>query len=152
MQQAFEATQAEAQTYIEAEEFSRIYDEERLALSVNTGTTPADRYANLFFFHGVPRAPHMTEELERLKAEPVTEQELQKVKNRVRAGFIFSLQSNGGLAAQLAFFEAFFGSWERMLEYADIIESITTEEIMEVAQKFFIEENRTVATLVEEQG
>ncbi len=121
---------------------------------------PADRYDNLFFFHGVPRAPHTTEdleealyeEIERLKTEPITDEELQKIKNQVRADFVYGLQSDGGLASQLVYYEAFFGGWEIMLEYAGIIESITPEEIMEVAQKFLIEDNRTVATLVEKKG
>jgi predicted Zn-dependent peptidase len=138
--------------------FKRMVDRERLALSVETGSSlPADRYHNLFFFHGVPRAPHTTEdlehalyeEMERLKAEAVTQKELKKIKNQVRAGFIYGLQSNEDLASQLVYYEAFFGGWERMLEYADIIESVTPEEIMEVAQRYLSEDNRTVATLLE---
>lgn len=140
--------------------FKRMVDEERLALSVETGSSlPADRYDNLFFFHGVPRTPHTTEdlekalyeEIERLKTEPVTLQELQKIKNQVRAHFIYALQSNEGLASQLVYYEAFFGGWKRMQEFGDIIESITAEEIMEVAQKYLVEDNRTVATLVEKK-
>ena len=141
--------------------FKRMVDKERLALSVESGSSlPADRYDNLFFFHGVPRAPHTTEdlekmlyeEIERLRTEPVSDEELQKIKNQVRADFIYGLQSDEGLASQLAYYEAFFGSWEIMLEYAGIIESITPEEIMEVAQKYLTEDNRTVATLVEKKG
>lgn len=79
----------------------------------------------------------------------VTVQELQKIKNQVRADFIYALQSNEGLASQLVYYEAFFGGWERTQEFSDIIESITPEEIMEAAQKYLVEDNRTVATLVE---
>jgi len=138
--------------------FKRMVDQERLALSVETGSSlPADRYDNLFFFHGVPRAPHTTEdlekvlyeEIERLRTVPTTNQELQKIKNQVRADFIYALQSNEGLASQLVYYEAFFGGWGKMQEFSDIIESITAEEIMEVAQKYLLEDNRTVAILVE---
>ena len=138
--------------------FKRMVDKERLALSVETGSSlPADRYDNLFFFHGVPRTPHTTEdlekvlyqEIERMRTKSVTLQELQKIKNQVRADFIYALQSDEGLASQLVYYEAFFGGWERMQEFSDIIESITPEEIMEVAQKYLVEDNRTVATLVE---
>lgn len=140
--------------------FRRMVDQERLALSVRTGSSfPADRYDNLFFFHGVPRAPHTTkdledalyQEIERLKTEPVTDWELQKIKNQVRAGFIYALRSNQGLASQLAYYEAFFGGWKRMLEYSDIIELITPDEIIQVAQKYLHQDNRTVATLVQKK-
>lgn len=47
--------------------FRRMVDQERLALSVRTGSSfPADRYDNLFFFHGVPRAPHTTKDIRKL--------------------------------------------------------------------------------------
>lgn len=137
--------------------FKRMVIQERLALSVKTGSSlPGNRYDNLFFFHGVPHVPHTSqdlerifyEEIERLKTEAVTARELQKVKNQVRADFIYTLQSNEGLASQLVYYEAFFGGWERMLEYPGMIESITPEEIMEVARTYLIEDNRTVATLV----
>jgi len=140
--------------------FKRMVVQERLALSVKTGSSlPGNRYDNLFFFHGVPQVPHTSEdlekifyeEIERLKTEAVTTRELQKVKNQVWVDFIYALQSNEGLASQLAYYEAFFGGWERMLEYPGIIESITPEEIMEVAQMYLIDDNRTVATLVEKK-
>lgn len=140
--------------------FRRMVDQERLALSVGTGSSlPADRYDNLFFFHGFPRSPHTTkdledalyQEIERLKTEPVTDWELQKVKNQVRAGFIYALRSNEGLASQLVYYEAFFGGWKRMLEYSDIIGLVTADEIIQVAQKYLHGDNRTVATLVEKK-
>ena len=141
--------------------FKRMIQKERIALSVETGTSlPADRYNNLFFFHGVPRAPHTTPDLERilyaeidkLKKETVTAYELQKIKNQLRAHFVYALQSNEGLSSQLAYFEAFFGGWETMLEFTAIVESITPHEIMEVARKYLVQDNRTVATLLEKKS
>ncbi|MBE0479209.1 insulinase family protein [Candidatus Aerophobetes bacterium] len=136
--------------------FKRMVQEERVALSVRTGSGfPAQRYNNLFYFHGIPRHPHTTreledifyEELESLKRELVSEKELEKIKNQVRANFIYGLKSNEGLATRLVYYEAFFDGWEMMMKYPDIIESITAEEIMQVAREYFTEDNRTVATL-----
>ena len=141
--------------------FERLVIDEGLALSISSSSSyPGIREPNLFILYGLPRAPNTTEdieaavyeELERLKTEPVGERELEKVKNGVRAGFIRSLRSGSGLASQLAFYELFLGGWEEALEYADIIESVTPEEIMEVAERYFTPDNRTVATLVPLSG
>jgi len=138
--------------------YKKMIEKDKIALLANTSNWTG-RYPNLFVFHGAPKAPHTTaelgksfyEEIEKLKAEPVEDRELQKVKNQVKANFIRQIQSNGGLAIQLAYYEGFFGGWEAMVEYKDIIESITADEIMEVANKYFGKENRTVATLVEKK-
>jgi len=136
--------------------YKKMIERDKIALLATTSNWTG-RYPQLFVFHGKPKAPHTTEELERsfyeeidkLKKEPVEDRELQKVKNQVKANFIRQIKSNGGLAIQLAYYEGFFGGWEAMIDYKDIIESITADEIMEVANKYFGKENRTVATLVE---
>ena len=87
------------------------------------------------------------EEVERLKNEPVSERELEKVKNQVRAGFIRGLESGSGLASQLAFYELFLDGWDGILEYENIINSVTAEEVQRVAQRILTQDNRTVALL-----
>jgi len=139
--------------------YKKMIEKDKIALLATTSNW-AGRYPQLFIFHGQPKAPHTTvelensfyEEIEKLKAEPVEDRELEKVKNQVKANFIRQIQSNGGLAMQLAYYEGFFGGWEAMVEYKDIIESITADEIMEVANKYLGKENRTVATLVEKKS
>ena len=136
--------------------FERMVVEDQVALDVfTTSAFPGTRDPNLFVFGGSPRFPNTNEdmervfyeEVERLKNESVTERELEKVKNQVRANFIRSLGSSSGLASQLAFYELFLGGWEDLLEYEEIINSVTAEEVQEVAQRIFTEDNRTVALL-----
>ncbi len=140
---------------------SRLYKslvtEEQLALSIVTGSGfPAIRDPNQFVIYALPLFPNTNEdleaaiyeELEQLKTEPVSEREFIKVKNQVRAGFIRGLGSSSGLASQLAFYELFLGGWENIVSYADIIEGITTEEIMATANRYFVPENRTVGYLL----
>jgi len=104
----------------------------------------------------VPLAPHTTAELEaaiyieldRLKTEPVTPVELEKVLNNLDAGLVRSLRSNGGLASQLAYFQTVAKDWRYLLKARDRIATVTPADIMRVAAQSFVKSNRTVATLV----
>jgi len=140
--------------------YRRLVLEDQTAVSVASSSSfPGNRENNLFILYGQPRFPATPadletafyEELERLASEPVSERELTKVKNQVRAGFIRNLASGRGLASQLAFYELFLGGWENLEDYADIISSVTPAEITSVADAVFNETNRTVATLVSEE-
>ena len=72
-------------------------------------------------------APHTTaeveaaiyEELERLKREPVSPKELEKVLNNLDADFVRGLRSNSGLASQLALYQAVAGDWRYILTSRD---------------------------------
>jgi predicted Zn-dependent peptidase len=117
---------------------------------------PGDRYDNLFVAYATPRHPHGAEELEKailaelekLKEEPVREEDLEKVRNQVEADFVRSLASNRYMAYQLSYNMIITGSWRHILEYQKAIRSVTAEDIMRVAKEYLIKSNRTVATLV----
>lgn len=137
--------------------YQRVILEDQSALSVSTSSAaPGTRYPNLFTFHGQPRAPFgpadletaLYDELDRLATEPVDEAELEKAKNQMRASIVRSLRSASGLASNLAYNELFAGGWERLVDDLEIYESITSEEIKDVAQRTFREENRTVGILL----
>ncbi|MDZ7801714.1 MAG: pitrilysin family protein [Trueperaceae bacterium] len=139
---------------------SRLYQRmvlgDQSALSVTTSSAfPGIRDENMFLFYGQPRAPHgpdelvsaLQEELDRLAQEGVSERELQKVKNQVRADSVRALRDNARLASQLASHEHFAGGWERLFEDLDVYASITAEEIQEVAARTFVPEHRTIGVL-----
>jgi len=121
---------------------------------------PGVRDANLFVVSGVPLAPHTTteleqaiyDELERLKQDPVTAQELEKVLNNLDAALVRSLRSNSGLASQLAYFQTVAGTWRYLLTARDRIAAVTPADIQRVAARYFVKTNRTVATLVKPAG
>jgi predicted Zn-dependent peptidase len=140
---------------------SRLYHslvrEKRLATSIGAdSSTPGVAAPNLFLISAVPLAPHTTKEveeaiyaeLERLKTEPVAPKELEKVLNNLDAGFLRSLRSNSGLAAQLAYFQAAAGDWRYLLQARAKIAAVTPADIQLVAATYFVKANRTVATLV----
>jgi len=116
---------------------------------------PGARYDNLFAFYAIPRYPNTNkdvekavyEEIEKLKTEPVSERELQKVRNQIDAFFIRRLDSNQGLASMLAFFEVVAGDWKYILKQREIFKKVTPEDIMSVAQKYFVDDNKVVAYL-----
>jgi predicted Zn-dependent peptidase len=139
---------------------SRLYrelvEEKQIATSVFTHNgAPGGRYDAHFIFGGAPRHPHTTAELEaaieaiveRLKKEPVAKAELEKARNQLRAGYIRSLNSNAGLASRLTSYQQMVGDWRYMSTYESKIATVTPEEIMEVARRYFTPERRTIVTL-----
>ena len=144
---------------------SRLYktlvEEKKIAVSVSTANgLPGSRYSNLFTVFATPRSPHTCDELEeeiykqidKLKKEALTPYEFAKVKNRLEAGFIRSLNSNAGLASRLSYYQTVAGDWRYIEEHLKIIERVTPEDVMEVAKKYLIKKNRTVAEIVKREG
>jgi predicted Zn-dependent peptidase len=144
---------------------SRLYEklvrEKKVAVNVATdASTPGVLAPNLFLISATPLAPHTTKEveeaayaeLERLKTEPVTSRELEKVLNNMDANFQRSLRSNGGLASQLAYYQAVTGDWRYLLQARAKTAAVTPADIQRVAAKYFVKSNRTVATLVKPAG
>jgi len=140
--------------------YKKLVEEKKIAVSVSTSNGfPGSRYANLFTVFATPRSPHTCDELEeeiykqidRLKEDAVTSYELNKVKNRLEASFIRSLNSNTGLAGRLSYYQTVAGDWRYIEEHLKVIEKVTPEDIMEVAKKYLIRKNRTVAQIVQKE-
>ncbi|MEW6378992.1 MAG: pitrilysin family protein [bacterium] len=141
--------------------YQRLVEKDQIAVQINTANgIPGARCANLFMIMATPRHPHtvqeveqaISEEIDRLKKEPVSDRELQKVKNQLAGDFIRSLNSNAGLAGELSYFEIVAGDWKYIDTHLEVLEKITTREIQEAIQKYLIEDNRTVAVLVPKSG
>jgi len=115
---------------------------------------PGARYPNQFVFFATPRHPHtnidleraIDEEIEKLKSEPVSDSELEKWKNQLRADFIRGLDSNAGLAGMLSYYEALMGDYRYLTGYTAAIDKITPDEIRQAARTYLTRENRTVAS------
>jgi zinc protease len=86
-------------------------------------------------------------EIDRLKNEPVTDEELQKAKNQIEASFIMGQDSNFNQAMLLGQFET-VASWKLLESYVGNIRAVTKEDVMRVAKMYFSEDNRTVGTLI----
>ncbi|MBS0169708.1 MAG: insulinase family protein [Nitrospira sp.] len=140
---------------------SRLYGtlvrDKRLAASVLSDTNyPGVRAPNLFVIAATPLAPHTTaeveaaiyEQLDRLKAEPISSKEFERVLNGLDADLVRSLRSNSGLASQLAFYQTVAGTWRYVLSARDRIAAVTPADVQRVAAQYLTKSNRTVGVLV----
>ena len=134
-----------------------LVQEKQIAVSVSaSGGGGGVHYPNLFTFNATPRFPHTVEEvekailehIEKVKAEPVSERELQKVKNSWEASYVRQMSSNIGLAMILTRYQLLFGDWKLYLKYKDILTGITAADVMDFAKTTLTPENRTVAFLI----
>jgi predicted Zn-dependent peptidase len=140
--------------------YRRLVEGDRLAASVTSSIGPGDRYPRLFEVAATPRAPHTTAEVEaaiyqemaRLATEGPTAAELERVKNQVAAGSFRRLASNLGLAFQLAQSTSLYGDWRETFRSSTRLDAVTPADIRRVTARYFTQENRTVATLVPDQG
>lgn len=111
------------------------------------------RYGGAFSFRAETKGDATPEQLEEawdeivedLKNNLVPEQELQKVKNQSLANSYRRLQSNFFLLIQLALYEA-QGDWEYINAQPDLLQRVTPRDIIQVANKYFTDTNRAVAT------
>jgi predicted Zn-dependent peptidase len=137
--------------------YGKLVRDGRLAAAVHSDANyPGVRSANLFVLSATPLAPHtateveaaILAELERLKTEPVSSKELERIVNNLDADMVRALRSNSGLASQLALYQTVAGDWRYILKARDKIAAVTPADIQRVASQYFTKSNRTVATLV----
>ena len=86
-------------------------------------------------------------ELDRLKSEDVSADELKSIKTRAKAGLLRQLDSNFGLALQLATYQTVFGDWRDLFREVDRIDKVTPADIRRVANATFLPSNRTTAMI-----
>ncbi len=116
---------------------------------------PGSRYASLMLFFAMPTPGHtneevqaaIREEIEKIRTEPVTDEELDRAKSRAKADLIRRLDSNSEIAGQLASNQALFGDWREIFRAVEKIEKVAKEDILRVAQSTFLSTNRTVGMI-----
>ncbi|MCH2197160.1 MAG: insulinase family protein [Flavobacteriales bacterium] len=86
----------------------------------------------------------MNEEIERVKNELISEEELQKLKNQVENGFVSSNSSVAGIAESLANYHMYYGDANLINNEIDRYQAVTREDIQKAAQKYYSENNRVV--------
>ena len=134
---------------------SLVRDKKIAASSAGFNGFPGEKYPNLFVLYAFTTPGHTPDEVrdairaevERLKNEDVTDDELKMVKTRAKADLIRRLDQNQGLAIQLATAQARFGDWRELFQQVDRIDKVTKADIRRVAATTFVPENRTVAII-----
>ncbi len=138
---------------------SRLYRslvyEKQVALYAGGDYDDVSKDPNLFIVYAGVMPGKTTEEVEqalygeinKLKTEPVSDEELQKAKNQIEAAFIMGQDSNFNQAMLLGQYESVAG-WRLLADYVKTIRSVTKKDVMRVAQEYFSEDSRTVGILV----
>jgi len=120
---------------------------------------PGRKYPSLWVAIAAPAKDHTNEEvreairaeLERLREEPVTEAELERFRTRAQADLLRRLDSNLGLAVQLATYHTLHGDWRELFRALERIEQVTAEDVQRVARATFVPTNRTVGMIATEE-
>jgi predicted Zn-dependent peptidase len=116
---------------------------------------PGNKYPHLFAFYAFPLPGHKTQEvadaihteIERLKKEDISDDELKMIKTRAKATLIRSLGTNEGLAFALALNQARYDDWRELFRGVERIEKVTKADIRRVANQTFVPGNRTVGVI-----
>ncbi|MBL8949627.1 MAG: insulinase family protein [Myxococcaceae bacterium] len=133
----------------------RLVLKDRLAQSAGAFGAPGSRLPNLFAIAVTPMAgvsnekieAAIWEELEKLKTEAVTEQELEKAKNRLTLNVARSTESNSGLASTLSLYQTLFGDWRYVLDHSKVVAALTADDVKKVAATYFRREGSVTVDL-----
>jgi zinc protease len=140
---------------------SRLYQalvEKGLASRVDAGG-PTLRDPFLFYVTATAR-PGVTaerleagllEEVERLVATPITDEELTRARRRAEADFVFQSNSVTAQARQLGYW-AMIGDWRYLGTYLDHIGALTPADIQAVARRTFNADTRTIGHFIPSDG
>jgi len=116
---------------------------------------PGVKYPHLFAFLAVPLPGHTPQqmadaihaEIDKLKKEDITDDELKMIKTRSKANLIRGLADNEGLATQLATYQTRYGDWRELFRSVDRIDQVTKADIRRIANEVFVDTNRTVGEI-----
>jgi len=142
---------------------SRLYRslvrDKKIALTAGSFSSfPGTKYPTLWIGFAIPARgitneevrEAMRHEIERLKTEEVSDEELDRFKTQAKAGLIRSLQDNQGLAFNLVQYQTLYGDWRELFRYIDRIDRVTKADVMRIAKETFQPTNRTVGMIVTE--
>jgi predicted Zn-dependent peptidase len=144
---------------------SRLYralvrDKKIASYSAGFSGLPGTKYPHLFAFYAFPLPGHTTQEvanaihveIERLKKEDISDDELKMIKTRSKANLLRGLADNDGLAMQLAMYQTRYGDWRELFRSVDRIDKVTKADIRRVANQTFTDTNRTIGVIETGKG
>ena len=133
--------------------FQNIRERQGLAYAIYSDLSPYRDTGCLSVYAGTSResagkvVQSVVSEFRKLKAEPVPEEELRRSKDQLKGSLMLSLESStarmSNLARQEMYFDHFFG----LDELIERIESVTADQLTELANEFFQTESIAVTVL-----
>ena len=121
---------------------------------------PGNKFPNLIAFYGIASKDHTSDEclelidqeIEKIKKESVTDEELTKYKRTTKKGTLDQMKSNSRMVALLTFNEVVLGDWRCLFDDLKKVERITHDDIKRVANKYLVKKNRTVGEVIPEEA
>jgi len=128
---------------------------QKLAASAGANYSLIARSPGMLTLDGTPASGRRVEELEqalraqaaRLRDEPVTDAELERVKAQVVASNVYSRDSVFGQAMQIGQLVTAGLDWRLQDQIPRRLKAVTASEVQEVARKYLVDTNLTVAVL-----
>ncbi len=111
--------------------------------------------STLFLVDGVPAKGRgiaeletaLREQIERVRKEPASEKELNRIKTQVVAEDIFQRDSLFYQAMRIGMLETIGMDWRVDEDYVARIQAVTAEQVRQVARKYLVDDGLTVAVL-----
>jgi len=134
---------------------SELVRNKEVASSAGAGYSMYSRQSSLFLLEGTPTKKSsmkkleqsLIKEAEKIKKQPPSKEELDRVKAQVMASAVYEQDSSFYQAMQLGTLETVGLGWQRKQEYLEKIQSVTPEQVQAVAEKYLIGDQLTVAML-----
>lgn len=133
-----------------------------IAVSAGVSYSPFSRGDTLLVVSGIPNTARgadsqdleaaFLEQITRLQNSPPDQHELARIRAQVVSGLIFHQDSLSAQANLIGSLESIGLGWQLIDQYVAHLESITPQQIQQVAKKYLIAENLTVAELVPSAG
>jgi zinc protease len=129
--------------------------ENRIASSIDLDYSAVSRSPTMLLIEATPASGHTTEDLEqairarieRIRNEPVSAEELKRVKAQVVAGNVYSRDSVFYQAMQIGRLAAVGLDWRLLDDYVKNLNAVTAEQVQTVARKYLVDTNLTVTIL-----
>lgn len=127
----------------------------QIAASAGAGYSIFGRGDELFTFSGIPNKSYNVKdleegffaEIEKLKNEDVTADELKRIRAQVVSAQVYQQDSIASQASTIGRLEVMGLSWQLIDSYPEKLAKVTPEQIRQVANKYLIRDRLTVAHL-----
>ena len=139
--------------------YSSLVKKKKIAIQVGAfNGFPGYKYPNLLAVYAVPSKGHTNEEclkameheLQKVVAEPFSNDELTKYKRSTEKDLIDGMKDNSRMAASLTFNEVVMGDWQKTFDIIKDVDAVTAADVQSVAKKYVTRKNRTVGELIPE--
>ncbi|VAX11334.1 FIG015547: peptidase, M16 family [hydrothermal vent metagenome] len=128
---------------------------QEIAVSAGVSYSGFSRLSGMLMVSGSPADGHSMEELEAallaelelVKKEPVSQQELARIQAQVIAAKVYEQDTVFYQAMEIGTLETIGLDWRLGEEYVDRLKAVTAEQVQAVAKKYLVENHLTVALL-----